>query len=316
MGTTERAIVSESMLHLAPEDLVLIGVDTPHRKGEHALFDERVFLPLDENMLHSIEMVGVLRPIFVRQVGARYQVVDGRRRVLHAREVNRVLRERDGEAPRTIRAIVQEGDDAHVFGLSRLANRGAKPEHAIQTAEAAQQLLTDGKTLSEIAAYLSIGVPMVRNYLSLLELDALVREAVANETVTMTAALKLVVLPAELQVVALEELLRGENRTVAAAVAVRNRLCTSEVDGKSAREPPPARRVVQRLLADPAAFGLGHVREDFWLGVRWALGFVPSSRIRGMTEAVSNALRSGRKHKDAKVDAADVGDESTHRDEP
>ncbi|AKF03383.1 ParB/RepB/Spo0J family partition protein [Sandaracinus amylolyticus] len=287
----------EAMLRLAPEEVVVIGVDTAHKKGEHTLFDERVFLPLDDDMLHSIEMYGVLKPIFVRRAGAVFEVVDGRRRVLHAREVNRAQRERGGGDPRTVRAITEDGDDAHLFGLSRLANRGAKPEHPIQTAEAARELHASGKSLSEIAGYLNVGVPMVRNYLSLLELHSQVREAVADEAVTMTAALKLVVLPAELQVAALEELLRSENRTVAAALAVRNRLCTTESDGRSVREPPPPRRVVQRFLSNPSAFGLGHVSEDFWLGVRWCHGFVPSSRIRGMANAVRTALERGRGRK-------------------
>lgn len=65
-------------------DLTIIGLDTKDGP-EHPLYDERIFLPIDEAMVRNIRAFGVIEAINVRKNGPNVEVVDGRQRVRHAR---------------------------------------------------------------------------------------------------------------------------------------------------------------------------------------------------------------------------------------
>jgi ParB family chromosome partitioning protein len=75
-----------------PDNLIIIGLDTDDGP-EHPLYDERVKLPLDESTVLNIMAIGVKEPVLVRKTDGNPEVVDGRRRTMHAREANRRLRE-------------------------------------------------------------------------------------------------------------------------------------------------------------------------------------------------------------------------------
>ncbi|KAG1434031.1 hypothetical protein G6F57_021787 [Rhizopus arrhizus] len=83
-----------NVLFFKPEDLVMVTDRT------HPLFDERVFLPLNEAMVLNIKDQGVIQPISVWKDPELGQtlVVAGRQRVKHTMEANRRL-EAEGAKP-------------------------------------------------------------------------------------------------------------------------------------------------------------------------------------------------------------------------
>ena len=91
-----------------PMDLTVIGHDTEDGP-DHPLYDERVKLPIDDAMVMNIASLGVREPIIVRKNGDAVEVVDGRRRVLHARVANELLAKK-GEPLITVPAMLAKGD--------------------------------------------------------------------------------------------------------------------------------------------------------------------------------------------------------------
>ena len=167
----------------APEDVIVVGIDTPHKAGEHALLrtkteEDRLHAPLNEAMVLSMMHMGVRKTIFVRRDGPHYEVVDGRRRVLHAREANR-RRIKQGEEPIQLRFEIKQGSDDQLFAMSRVDNRHHMDESPLATAEAAA-LMSEKMSEDQVAAILGIGVPMLRLYLSLNDLVPEVRSAITD----------------------------------------------------------------------------------------------------------------------------------------
>lgn len=123
-----------------PDKFVIIGVDTPHKQGEHPLWDERCFEPLDDAMVLNIMALGVLEPVLVEpeKDTKRPVVVDGRRRVLHAREACRRLKAM-GEPEIEIEAKATRWDEQTAMMVMISANehrRADKPLHRIRKAVA------------------------------------------------------------------------------------------------------------------------------------------------------------------------------------
>ena len=108
-----------------PDDLTIVGLDTPHKAGEHHLWDERINLPLDENMVLNIMALGVQESVRVevektKGNGKCAYVVDGRRRVMHAREANRRLK-KQGEPPVRVPVIAERNTEEKDLSMLTVA---------------------------------------------------------------------------------------------------------------------------------------------------------------------------------------------------
>jgi ParB-like chromosome segregation protein Spo0J len=101
----------ETMFRVDPATLTIIGLDTDDGP-EHQLWDERIKDPLNESMVKNIMALGVIEPIIVVVEGSgdsrRAVVVDGRGRTRHAREANRLLKER-GEPGLVVPVVAEKG---------------------------------------------------------------------------------------------------------------------------------------------------------------------------------------------------------------
>lgn len=90
-----------------PDDLVIVGLDTAHEPGGHPLYTvveaARLGEDLDDDMLAGIQKLGIVAPITAIKAPIRLRgespdgppeerviVVAGRRRVRHAREINKI----------------------------------------------------------------------------------------------------------------------------------------------------------------------------------------------------------------------------------
>lgn len=203
-----------------PDDLVIIGYDTKHKKGEHPLYDERHArphpLPIPEGMVENIIEMGVLQPIQVRkETHDSNKVVavvkNGRFRLRAAREANKILMSK-GLDPVQIRAIVVKGEDDWMVAAALAANSFTTEESPITRAQKIQRYLAYGHSEEEAGRKCGLSVSAVKQSQRLLELDPNVIKAVESGQITPTAADQLHRLSREAQVKELEVIVAAGGR--------------------------------------------------------------------------------------------------------
>ena len=175
------------------ENLVIIGLDTEDGP-DHELYDERVNLPLDEAMLANIMALGVKEPILVRKTPGKgektYQVVDGRRRLIHAREAHKRLL-KQGEPGVKVPVIIESGSDEHVATLAVSMNEIRKDDDVLVKAQKAERLMSRLGDKKAVANAFGVTTVTLDNWRKLMELSAPVKKAVASGQLSAHAASKL-----------------------------------------------------------------------------------------------------------------------------
>lgn len=183
-----------NVLFFDPDALTLIT------DPSHPLFDRRALLPFDEAMVRNIRHRGVLETILVHKDPETGDVivVDGRRRVIAAREANRRLREA-GEATVMVPALPKRGKKSELAGMMVATNEHREHDSPINRAEKMQRLRDLGYDDEQIAAEFRIEPPTVAASLRLLDCTAAVRDALEADQITVSHALKLAKLTPEQQ---------------------------------------------------------------------------------------------------------------------
>ncbi len=183
-----------NVLFFDPDALTLIT------DPSHPLFDRRALLPFDEAMVRNIRHRGVLETILVHKDPETGEVivVDGRRRVIAAREANRRLRDA-GEAPVMVPALPKRGKKSELAGMMVATNEHREHDSPINRAEKMQRLRDLGYDDEQIAAEFRIEPPTVAASLRLLDCTAAVRDALEADQITVSHALKLAKLTPEQQ---------------------------------------------------------------------------------------------------------------------
>lgn len=184
-------------------------------------------------LVHSLQTVGLLQPIVVRQTTTGYEIIAGERRWRAAQEAGW----------QTIPALVRETADADLLRDALLENLHRVQLNPLEEAAAYQQLLADfGVTQEELADRLGRSRPHLSNTLRLLRLPPAVQRRVAAGVLSAGHARALLALDTEEQM----ELLA--NRIVAEGLSVRT---TEEL--VTADAPAPRRR---RRTRDKSEFAL------------------------------------------------------------
>ncbi len=204
-GKKEGEGTRRSYTMMDPNDLVVIGLDTKDGP-EHALYDVRIKLPLDEMLVRNIQAYGVLEPVLAVKDGDTFQVVAGRRRVLHAREAAK-RQEAAGEVVLKVPVLTKRGEDTYLFGIARSENGMRVNDGALTNARNAQRMLDMGATEQEIAIAFGVKTGAIKEWLTLLGLAPKVRTAVEKGVLSASAAVGLAKLPKEEQETHLEQLL-------------------------------------------------------------------------------------------------------------
>lgn len=265
--------------YMEPEDVCVVGHDTTDGP-EHPLYDERVKHPLDEGMVANIMYQGVIEPVIVRKDGDVPEVVAGRRRVLHAREANRRLREQ-GAATISIPVIARKGTDAAMAGVMISENEIRRDDGPLAKARKAAWLEDQGRDPQEIAVLFGVTVQAVKGWLALRECDDVVLQAVEDGLLPATAAVQLAKLPRKAQREAWRELAdSGEKPTVK-----NTRAKAEEKKSEKAGEPKkvslaPGKRKISAVVTraqenggiDPAAVKV----------LRWVLGELDATSVKGL----------------------------------
>lgn len=215
---------------MRPERLFLVGVDipdgrtTPHGPTEHAGWDDRIHLPIDQQLGLSLLQEGNLQPVQVRKNGSLLEIVYGRQRTRAARWANEQIaahwQEVDGEAPagtcelpphlrgeltRDTRVVLKveivRGDDKRMIAATAAENVHRRAESLVSLARKLNTYLERGHTWAE--AKVTFGLRSdsdVANLRKLVDLAHEVQERITSGAISQQAALLLVHLSREEQV--------------------------------------------------------------------------------------------------------------------
>jgi ParB family transcriptional regulator, chromosome partitioning protein len=193
-----------NLLTFDPEKIKLI-TDKAHK-----LYDPRVELALDDQLVASIMYRGVIKPVVVWKDPETGETcaVDGRRRIKAAREANKRLK-KQGEPPKLISARVAAGNLQSAMGVMVVANEGHAPPTPMGRAKMAERLLENGYTEEQVAVLLHCAKPALKNYLALLQCTGAVRQAVESGRLSSSIAYKLSKAEPDEQKAALEKMLEA-----------------------------------------------------------------------------------------------------------
>lgn len=222
-----------------PEKVKLI--DDP----EHPLYDERMNLPMNENMVLGMMVKGVKTPIVCRRAkDGVFEVTDGRQRVRHLIEANRRLM-LDGKLPLRIAIKLSSDKDNEVFENLVMLNSHRTADVLSVKARNLVRYLEKGHTEADAIIYFNL-----RNSGSVKKLVALaathpdVQAAVDAQQISMGAALNIGKAPYDEQ----PKFLRIQGQANVAAAAM-------DLDSAqaSAAAPIDVKGGAQRLIAGATA---------------------------------------------------------------
>jgi ParB family chromosome partitioning protein len=154
---------------------------------KHALYDERVEIPVNEEVVASIMLTGVNQPIHVwknRETG-EVIVLDGKQRVKNTIEANRRLK-KQGLPAKQIPGIAFKGDQQHALGKMVILNEGRQDPTPSVRAHLAERLLNAGYEEAQVGTILHLKPGTLRNYRAFLECTSSVKSAVESGKLAIT----------------------------------------------------------------------------------------------------------------------------------
>lgn len=211
----------------------------PNPKQPRAVFDEEALAELKA----SIEQVGVLQPVVVRQIRADgYELIMGERR----------FRACQAAGKDSIPAIIRDTGDDVLLRDALLENIHRADLNPLEEGAAYQQLLAEfNVTHDELAQRIGRSRPQISNTIRLLNLPSAVQRRVAARVLSAGHARALLSLEHAEQQEALA------HRIVAEGLSVR---ATEEIVALSSRELAPDKNTAQRR-SQPHSPGLDHLAE-------------------------------------------------------
>lgn len=267
-------------------DLIIIGLDTKDGE-EHALYDPRIKLPIDKNLVKNIAAIGVKKPVLVRKNGDLIEVVDGRQRVRAAREANLTL-EVEGKEPVRVPCIIERGDDHDLFGILISTNEHVQGDTPLGKAEKLRRYMAMGRSEDEASVMFGVSLSTIRNWLVLLDLTADVKKAVERGELSASAASKLAGLSAEEQKAKLGELIEEAKASGTRVTGTRTRAAAAAASGSDVVI-APSKRELKKLLAQDPDVVAEVLSPDFVMAVRWVVGDLPAGKVKGLTKLLRAA---------------------------
>ena len=168
IDTTDVKTQGSSNLNEIPIDQIEPNPDQPRRE-----FDEQAL----KELAASIEMMGIIAPITLRQVAPdRYQIIAGERR-WRASQIAGLT---------TIPAYIRTVEDENVMELALVENIQREDLNAIEIALAYEHLAeTTGMTQEKISERVGKSRTAVTNYMRLLKLPAQIQMALKEKEIDM-----------------------------------------------------------------------------------------------------------------------------------
>jgi ParB-like chromosome segregation protein Spo0J len=281
-----------------PDDLIIVGLDTDDG-AEHALWDQRSALPVDEGMVLSILAEGVIVPVIIaKYVGkdeaslGKAAVVDGRQRVRAAREAK--ARQVKAGATVTVRveAKARRADDKRLALAGIITNEIRQDDGMLVKAEKASRLRAQGATIAEIAMAFGVSTKAIEQWFGLDEASAPVKKAVAAGIISPTAAAKIAKLDGrDAQEEALAEVVasgKTSTKDVKKAVAARKGKAKAREEGTDG---VGIGRKIQKRLLEYAIGTPDEEKDPYWEGVRDALRVILGDKARTVAGKLKTGLR-------------------------
>lgn len=190
------------------ERFLIIGRDTKHKSvAEHHLFDARVVdLPIIEEWVRDMVTNGWAGGVAMVEVdGEDVMPIDGKQRIIHAREANKRL-DKAGRPLIEVPTMIKKGEDADKYGSMIALNEFRRDDSILEKARKAQAFLNFGKSHKEAASRFGVTESAVKQWLQLLDADPKIIKAVESEKVSGSVALELAKLPRDQQVPKFDEL--------------------------------------------------------------------------------------------------------------
>lgn len=248
-----------------PNAIVIIGVDT--KDGvEHELYDERAFLPLDESMVLSIMDMGVQESITVRKNGAtgKAEVVNGRRRVLHAREANKRLK-KAGDPLVMVPAILTSGSEERMQAKAIALNEIRTDDPMmVKVAKCERLLERNGNDYKAAAIAFGVTTAAIKNWMKVSELAAPVKKAIDRGDISASAAAQLHSLEKEAQVKKLGELTEGAKKKG------KKKASTKAAKSAAGKSTTIGKRVLKKLIEDEELSA--KLEPEMVFGIKLAIG--------------------------------------------
>ena len=145
-------------------------------------FEESALLELTD----SIRRLGIIQPITVRKVGDRYQIISGERRFKASQLAGL----------KTIPAYIKETDDNGMLQMAIVENIQREDLDAIEVALSFQRLIDECKLTQEsMAEIVGKKRTTITNYLRLLKLPAEIQVCIRDKEITMGHAKAILSLP-------------------------------------------------------------------------------------------------------------------------
>lgn len=234
--------------YIDPDKLVIIGLDTDDT-DDHPLFDERVFLPVNEALVKNIMVYGIQQPVIVQKSYGNVCVVDGRQRVRAAREAKQRQAEA-GEYEVKVPTREAKGTDDRVMGIMVSTNEQRQDDEVLTKATKAARLLDITGDMDEVCIAFGRTKSTIQKWLLLTQADTRVHDAIRQGKISSSAAVDIARYPREEQVEVLEKLLR---QTAGEKISAADVQAQAAEDGVIASDPSKAQATVNptaTLLGD------------------------------------------------------------------
>jgi ParB family chromosome partitioning protein len=266
-----------SSFMLWPEEIVIVGLDTLHKRGEHPLWDERAFRGFSEpSVLNMMVHRATLIPAVVVEIDEDLGnvVADGRGRILDSREANRRLREQ-GLEPFRIEARVKRAVDAATsFAKMVVGNAFATSPTLMEMARKAHDMIEGGIPMERVMLEFGRSEQTIKQWCELVQLPPEFRRRVERGQIGATQAVKLARSSKEQQAAALRV---ADARGAVAEGERPKRQSARELAKAAGKTLPPTRKDLRALLdrdeeivkaAD--RLGRGPLADAFFAGLRHA----------------------------------------------
>ena len=208
-------MAKKEITYCDPNHIIIVGIDTAAEEGD-ALYDERIDLDVDPNLVKNIMVYGVQQSVLVREDGGDLIVVDGRQRVRAARVANEQFRAA-GEVEVKVPVVSVRGDDRRVTGIMISANEQRRDDTVLVRARKAQRMLDLVGSKADVAIAFGRTPQTINAWLRLASADSVVHEAIESGAISASAGVEIASLDRSEQAAAVAKLTKAAAPTVAAA---------------------------------------------------------------------------------------------------
>jgi len=272
-----------TLYHIEPERLRVVGRDTPDGP-EHGLWDDHALLPPYEEYVQSAMAFGILEPVITTVVDGIAYVVDGRRRVVAAREANvrlAALKEPQITVPVVAKDGARVSFDTYATVLVML-NEIRRDDSAVVKMRKAARLTARGVPIKLIEIAFGVSRVTISDWACVAAACPEVQKALDAEEVGLQVATRVARLPLAQQPAALLQLLAlaPAARTVVVATSI-----VRSIQYQRKRRMRPAIPVIRMVLAYE-----DKLPADFLRGLRFMLGEMPPEEMPGLPEILARPM--------------------------